>query len=364
MKAGVVTFIAYAVAFSFLSGTLFSQTSTLDSDIIQLLQLNHVPSVSIARITDGKITLLRAYGQQDVTTAATPRTLYNIASLTKPITAQVAMRLLSQGTFSLDEPMAPVWTDPDIATDDRRTLLTPRIALTHQTGFANWRSMTNNKLTFQFTPGTRYSYSGEGFEYLAHFMEKKTGVALDVNAKKLIFDPLGMHDTAFTYQPWFQGRVASPADGKGVWVAPSFADHPISADMVYTTANDYALLLQAVMENRGISAQIAHERDTLQVDLKEEICSKLPANLCPDAAGSGLSWQILRFKDTTILMHTGHDPGLFTFAYLSPTTRDGVVILTNGENGRKLVPTILRDLNAPAALTEALSAGFKSAGFK
>ena len=92
------------------------------------------------------------------------------------------MRLLSQGAFSLDEPMAPVWTDSDIATDDRRTLLTPRIALTHQTGFANWRSMTNNKLTFQFTPGTRYSYSGEGFEYLAHFIERKTGVALDVNA--------------------------------------------------------------------------------------------------------------------------------------------------------------------------------------
>ena len=67
----------------------------------------------------------------------------------------------------------------------------------------------------------------------------------------------------------------------------------------------------------------------------------------------------MRFKDTTVLMHTGHDPGLFTFAYVSPTARDGAVILTNGENGRKIVPTILRDLNAPAPLTEALTAVFK-----
>jgi CubicO group peptidase (beta-lactamase class C family) len=359
MRAGVVPSIAYAAGIAFFPGILSAQTPNLDSEMVQLLQQNHVPSVSIAQITDGKIALVRAYGQQDATTLATPRTLYNIASLTKPITAQVAMRLLSQGVFTLDEPMAPVWTDPDIAADDRRKLLTPRIALTHQTGFANWRSMTNNKLTFQFTPGTRYSYSGEGFEYLARFMEKKTGLALDANAKKLVFDALGMHDTAFTRQSWFQGRVASPADAKGTWLAPSFADHLVSADMVYTTAHDYALLLQAVMENRGISRQIAHERDTVQVSLKEQMCPKLPANLCPDALGSGLSWQIFRFKDTTVLMHTGHDPGLFTFAYVSPTARDGAVILTNGENGRKLVLTILRDLNAPAAFTESLRAVFK-----
>ncbi len=90
--------------------------------------------------------------------------------------------------------MPPVWTDPDIAYDERRNLLTPRICLTHQTGFANWRSMTGSKLTFTFPPGTRYGYSGEGFEYLARFMEKKTGLSLDQQAKQLVFDPLGMRE--------------------------------------------------------------------------------------------------------------------------------------------------------------------------
>jgi CubicO group peptidase (beta-lactamase class C family) len=337
---------------------LIAQTPSLDRDIPPLLEESHVPSVSIAQIKDGRIVAVRAFGRQDATTAATPRTLYNIASLTKPITAQVAMRLLSQGTFTLDEPMAPIWTDPDITADERRKLLTSRVALTHQTGFANWRSMTNGKLTFTFTPGTRYGYSGEGFEYLARFMEKKTGAPLDVNAKKLVFDPLGMHETAFTKQDWFAGRVAVPADEKGNWLTPRFAERPISADMVYTTAHDYALLLLAVIENKGITAQIARERDKVQISLKQ-MCSQVPAGLCPDELGSGLSWQILRFKDTTVLMHTGHDPGLYTFAYVSPNKRSGAVILTNGENGKRLVPAMLRDLGAPEAFTEVMAATMK-----
>lgn len=250
--------------------------------------------------------------------------------------------------------MAPIWTDPDIAEDDRPDLLTPRIALTHQTGFANWRSMTGGKLTFTFTPGTGYGYSGEGFEYLTRFMEKKTGMRLDAEAQKLVFEPLGMHDTAFTRQPWFAGRIASPADVKGNWQTPVFAEKPISADKVYTTAKDYALLLKAVLGNKGITPTIAFERDRIQVSQKEQTCSRLSKELCPDDIGSGLSWSVLKSNNTVVLMHTGHDPGVYTFAYLSPTQRSGAVILTNGENGRKLIPIIMRDLDAPEAFVKIL----------
>jgi len=331
------------------------QTDTLDRDVPNLLVRSHVPSVSIAQIRKGEIVRIKAYGQQDGHTAASQRTLYNIASLTKPITAQVAMRLLSRGTFSLDEQMFPVWTDPDIVNDDRRNLLTPRVCLSHQTGFANWRSMTGGKLTFIFTPGTRYGYSGEGFEYLAHFMEKKTGISLDQLAKQLVLDPLNMHDTAFTYQPWFAGRIAVPADAEGHWLTPAFAAKPISADKVYTTAEDYALLLQAVLRNTGIAPQIAAERDRIEASQKQQACARLPQPLCPDDLGSGLSWSVLRAHDTVILMHTGHDPGVYSFAWVSPTTQSGGVILTNGENGKKLVPDIMHDLDAPQWFVDILA---------
>lgn len=346
--------LAIGAALLLVPAFIYGQAAALDRDVPGLLTQNHVPSVSIAQIKNGKIVLTRAYGQQDSHAAASIRTLYNIASLTKPITAQVAMRLLSQDVIKLDEPMAPIWTDPDIAEDDRRDLLTPRIALTHQTGFANWRSMTGGKLAFAFTPGTAYGYSGEGFEYLTRFMEKKTGMRLDEEAKKLVLDPLGMRDTAFTWQPWFAGRIASPADDKGNWQTPAFAEKPISADKVYTTAKDYALLLKAALDNKGVTPAIALERDQIQVSQKEQICSRVPHELCPDEFGQGLCWLILKSNDTVVLMHTGHDPGLYTFAYLSPTKRSGAVILTNGENGKKLIPVIMRDLDAPQAFVKTL----------
>jgi CubicO group peptidase (beta-lactamase class C family) len=128
--------------------------------------------------------------------------------------------------------------------------------------------------------------------------------------------------------------------------------------MVYTTAQDYALLLLAVIRNTGISPQIARERDKVQITLKP-MCSQIPAGLCPDDLGSGLSWQVLQFGETTVLIHTGHDPGLYTFAYVSPNRQSGAVILTNGENGKKLVPAILRDLDAPQAFTDVMAATMK-----
>lgn len=331
----------------------------LDRDLPRLLEENHVPSVSVARLEHGRIVMERAYGMQDATTKATPRSLYNIASLTKPITAQVAMRLISQGVFTLDEPMAPVWMDPDIADDPRRNLLTPRIALTHQTGFANWRSMTGGKLAFQFEPGTKYGYSGEGFEYLARFMEKKTGEPLDRLAQRLIFDPLGMKETAFTRQEWFAGRVAVPADDKGVWMTPRFAEKPISADMVYTTAHDYALLLKAVVEKTGVTPQVAAERDRIQIGVQDQVCARLAPAPCPSAVGSGLSWQVMRFGKTTVMMHGGHDPGVHTLAYFVPADGSGGVILSNGDNGRRMYGAILRDLGAPEPFTEAVAALMK-----
>lgn len=54
-------------------------------------------------------------------------------------------------------------------------------------------------------------------------------------------------------------------------------------------------------------------------------------------------------------MHTGHDPGVYTFAYVSPTTKSGAVILTNGEDGKKLVSGILHDLDAPQWFVDILA---------
>ena len=261
------------------------ERTELGQDVARLLADHHIPGVSIAQIKGGRLVRASAHGQQSSDVSATPDTLYNIASLTKPISAEVVLRLVSKRVISLDEPMYKYWSDPDIAHDERRKLLTPRIALSHQTGFANWRSETGNVLTFRNDPGKTFGYSGEGYEYLAHFLEKKTGNNLEDHARELVFKPARMEATAYTRQPWFEGRVAVPADAEGRWLKPTFASKPIASDLMYTTAADYARFLLQVMKDEGITQAVATQRARVHVSLRDKMCQSIPSEICPDELG-------------------------------------------------------------------------------
>ena len=139
-----------------------SVPASISSAAPQWLAEEDVASVAIAFIEDGRVSWTAAYGEQSPGVPATPDTLYNVASLAKPISAEVMLRVASEGGVSLDEAMSRHWVDPDIANDPRRDLLTLRIALSHRTGFPNWRRMTGGVLAFQNEPGSAFTYAGEG----------------------------------------------------------------------------------------------------------------------------------------------------------------------------------------------------------
>ena len=174
------------------------------------LESYDVPSVAIAYIEDGAIAWKGIYGEQRPGKKADEKTLYNIASMTKSISAEVILRLASDDALLLDEPMSAYWLDPDIKNDPRHAKLTPRISLTHRTGFANWRRMTDDKLMFQFEPGEQSGYSGEGYNYVARFAEQKMRRSFEELAQAYVFDPLGMADASYIKRDWFEGRVAVP----------------------------------------------------------------------------------------------------------------------------------------------------------
>lgn len=326
-----------------------SAKARLDRDVPGLLKAAGVPSVSIAQIVAGKMTLAAAYGEQEPGVPATPETLYNIASLTKPLTAEVALRLVSAGRLDLDEQLAAYWIDPDLIHDERNKLLTLRLALSHQTGFPNWRDPKDG-LKFLRDPGTSYGYSGEGYNYAVRFIQKKTGSNFEDLATEVLFSSLGMKETAYTGKKWFAHRIAIPTDAKGKLLEPHIPKFPSGADAVYTTARDYAKFMIAVMNDEGLSATVARERDRPQVSMMSLKCQGEKAATCPLYTGYGLGWQILLFPDQTVMMHTGDDDGLRTFAYIDRSTREGVVILTNGENGNSLILPILERLGTPSVI--------------
>ncbi|GAA0715158.1 hypothetical protein GCM10009105_20360 [Dokdonella soli] len=326
--------------------------SRLDRDVPNLLAAYAIPSVSIAHVEADKLVFAAAYGSQSPGIPANTKTLYNIASLSKPISAEVILQAASRGQLTLDEPMYRYWVDPDIANDERSKLLTPRLALSHQTGFPNWRSQTGRVLTFKRAPGEAFGYSGEGYEYVARFTEKRTATDFEALAQNLVFDPIGMKETAYTERPWFDGRIAAPMDAQGKALKPQLTRKWVASDMIYTTASDYARFMLSVMRGDRLAKGLANERSRVQVVERSAKCSTNQAPGCPDEAGFGLGWEVFRIGGELFLTHDGSDPGVSTFVYINLTKRNGTVILTNSANGPRIVLPILDLLGADPVFVE------------
>jgi CubicO group peptidase (beta-lactamase class C family) len=309
----------------------------------RVLAETRIPSLSVARIEQGRIAWTAAWGAQGQGVAATTETLYNVASLTKPISAETVLRAASAGRLALDEPMADYWIDPDIADDPRARRLTARLSLTHRTGFPNWRFQTGDRLVFQRDPGGAVGYSGEGFEYMARYAGRRTGTPFERLAEAYVLGPAGMTRTAYTRRPWFEGRIATPANADGAWLEPAIRDDFRASDDLYTTPADYARFLIGVARGEGLTPALAAERNRIQVSTRESACTPARAAVCPDEMGWGLGWDIAVFGGRRVLWHTGADRGEFTFAYIIPETGEGAVAFTNSAVGyRAMLPLFER----------------------
>lgn len=303
---------------------------------------NDVPSASIAYIEDGKLSWRFAAGESEPGTLATPDTLYNIASMTKSLVAETVVRLSKNGAFSLEDSMASAWVDPDIKDDPRHKLLTPRIALTHRTGLPNWRYQTDNILKFQNDPGTQFGYSGEGLQYVAHFIEKKMGRSLEQLVAETVFEPAGMTETTFTDKPWLDGRIAMSQNKAGEHEFAPRRTTWNAADDVWSSTSDYARFMIWVMAN-PVDNERAETYWIPRDNLKYQICQEglVPLPLCPKSLGFTAGWTVYDTPDNIIVMHGGGDDGEHSLGFFNPVTGNGAVIFTNGANGQKVIRDIV-----------------------
>lgn len=308
--------------------------AALDARVPGWLAEHGVPSLAVAYIRDGQLAWTRVYGQQADGVPASDSTLYNIASLTKPLFAELVVRLAAEGRLSLDERMSPVWTDPDVAADPRHQAFTPRLALSHQLGFTNWRRETEGVLRIGFQPGTQFRYSGEGYEYARRFVERKLGASTDSLARQYIFGPARMRATSFIRQPWFAGRMAIPNGPEGRWGTPSVGPEANAADDIHTTIGDYARFVTSVMAHDGLPAALAAQRDSIH-QTGVERCDPTKVPVCPVSIGYGLGWTVFEYADPAenVLWHTGGDWGEKSIVFYWPHRREGVVMFTNGAKG-------------------------------
>jgi CubicO group peptidase (beta-lactamase class C family) len=296
-----------------------------EADVKQWLKTQHVPTLALGIIKNGKLSQTKVYGGTD-------RSIFNVASLTKPVTAWVALKLVAQGKLTLDEPLYKYWTDPDIAADTNTKRITTRYVLSHQTGFKNWRWFNENKkLGFDFEPGKGYNYSGEGYEYLRKALEAKFNKPLQQLAEALIFKPLKLKDTRYTWQQSIDtSRYAKNYAANGTTYETVKNNTANAADDLLTTVEDYGYLLTALLNNKVVGKKLFATMATPQVASVK-------------GKHFGLGVEIYQFKDgSTALAHGGSDEGVRAIFFLLPKSKDGLLIITNSDTGASLYEGLIK----------------------
>lgn len=317
-------------------GRLPIPANCLDS-IPSWMSKSKIPVLAASVIEGGKIKELKIFGKLDNGRSAPLNTFFNVASLTKPVTALTVLKLADAGDWDLNEPLDRYWIDPDIRTDPRYKKITTRIVLSHQTGFPNWRSQNPaKKLVFLFDPGTRYGYSGEGFEYLRHALENKFHRTLQQLADSVLFKPLGMSHTRYGWNDKLDTALfAEPHDKNGELIKMTKNTSIVSADWLVTTIGDYSKFALAVLNQKALSTRLFTEMVTPQV--------KMQGNAGPKES-MGLGWEVITPLENGeyLLMHTGSDDGVKTLVLLLPLSGRGMILFTNGNNGFDVIKQTIK----------------------
>jgi CubicO group peptidase (beta-lactamase class C family) len=314
------------------------------ANLEQLLKEGRVPGLSFAIVRGGKIVEIKALGVRDTSTG-TPvdgNTIFEAASLSKPVFAYVVLQLVDAGLLSLDTPLS-MYVPKYVKDDPRAASITVRNVLSQSSGLPNWRSNTTPLKTY-FPPGERFSYSGEGFVWLQRVVELVTGQSLNDVVTRLVFDPLEMRQSSFVWRADFETDYAVPHDAQP---APGKKQRPSkarSASTLHTTAADYARFLQAVLSGSRLKSDTAKRWLDPQVGLRQH-CIQCLSTDKPDGdqhIAWGLGWGLE--PDESSFFHWGDNKQFKAFVIGSLTDRSALVVFTNGFNGMAIMPDVINQL--------------------
>ena len=323
-------------------------TAEIDTTVTQLMKTANVTGLGIAVFHDGKISYLKTYGQRDTEKGLmlTPDSVMPAASMSKAAFAAVVMQLMQKGVLDLDLPIQRYLPKPlpeyekyaDLQGDDRYKKLTLRILLSHTSGFPNWRWFEDDhKLKIHFEPGTRYAYSGEGFQLAQLVVETVTGKSLTALMEEDLFVPLGMTRTSMVSEPRFESDFANGYDEHGHSLGPQKRSKPGAAGSMQTTLHDYATFLSAIMRHQFLDAKTSAEMFMPQVKIHSTHQFPSLATETTNAhdaiqLSAGLGWGLYASPYGRAFFKGGYDDG-WRHQGLCLDNGDGILIMTNSSNG-------------------------------
>ena len=316
----------------------------------------HVPGVSVAVIHAGKLDWARGFGVARLGGApVTPETLFQAASISKPVFATAVMSLVQAGKLNLDTDVNQYlasWKVPDNEyTQDAKVTLGE--LLSHSAGITvhgfegyaagaplptlvqvlNGIGPANNApIRVDSKPGTGFSYSGGGFVIAQQLVIDVTGVALPALMHAKVLAPFGMRHSTYQ-QPLPAERrpeVATPYGQNGLEVAGGPHVYPeLAAAGLWTTPSDLASFAIGIQQALSGKSQRVLSTATVRV------------MLTPKAQRQALGILTGGGPEHPYFEHSGANEG-YRCVLIAYDAGDGVVVMTNGDNGQGVIDDIVR----------------------
>jgi CubicO group peptidase (beta-lactamase class C family) len=330
-------------------------------NILDRMEYYHVPGISIAFLNEGEIAWAKGYGYTsiDSTLMVDEHTLFQAASISKPVAALAALALVEEGKIGLDEDVnlyLKGWQveENEFTRDEKVTL---RRILSHSAGLTvhgfrgyaldeevpdiisilNGEEAANSARIYPDTiPGVQYSYSGGGYTIMQKVLCDVTGKDFPELMEEAVLSKIKMYSSSYE-QPLREdlwGRAASGHDASGKMIEGRWHTYPeMAAAGLWTKPTD---LLKYAME-----VQKSYKGESNLI-LSREMTEKM---LTPQLNNHGLGPGVGGSGDSITLGHGGSNAGFRCNLYVFTKLGQGVAIMTNGERGGELMSEILRSFS-------------------
>ncbi|MEM6719750.1 MAG: serine hydrolase domain-containing protein [Bacteroidota bacterium] len=318
------------------------EVAQLNQRIEKLMDSLEMPGLSMAIINNSELAYHQTFGVSNMETNEniTKNSIFEGASLSKPIFAYFVLKMVDKGIIDLDEPLYTYMEHPGIAENskEKSKQITARMILSHSSGFPNFSR--GQKVELPFTPGEGFLYSGEGYQYLAAIIGKLHNVGWKAKFNEIfekeVTQPLNMQHTSFLWNEHLQAhKVFGHLKGKptkndhGQWSGKTFN----AFSSIHSEASEYAKFIIAMLKREGLSEASFDEMLNTQTHFSIENELRQETG----QTGWGLGFAQKPTPNGLMHLHTGNNHDFQAYTMFIPKQQYGLVIFTNSD---KLLPFI------------------------
>lgn len=339
--------------------------ASFDVRVARLMVSEHVVGLALAVVDDGRVARVVTYGWSNAEQRLplTADTVMAGASLTKTVFAYLVLQLVDEGRLDLDMPLASLLPRPlpeyppyaDLQGDERWRLLTARHVLTHSMGLANFRRLEpDGRLHLHFDPGSRYAYSGEGFNLLQFVIENGLGIDVERAMQERVFTRFAMVRTAMRWRGDFEGDAADTYDAGGQPAPHARRSRVIAAGSMDTSIADQARFWAAALRGDGLVAATRREWSRPQLPIRSE--HQFPTLATPTVSNArlglaaGLGVVTFGAGVDAGWYKGGHDDGTANMAICLEHRRRCVVMLANDVRAERIFAQVAQLVLGPTAM--------------